>query len=401
MATRPLFPKDEYFDVEPNQFSTFMTLLASRCKDLGFTAPGGLCMVPPDAANPQVGAPINTVEDYGTATMEQIRAWEETFLAANAGAQGRLAQDSKILFDLLMGSLSTQGTTRIEIWKHQYCIQVDPNDDTVYDSGGCLLKVIVRESYLDSTATVSSIRLELSSLDDYVHENGTDIVGLNAHAKSLVDGLGARKQRTEDLLTNLFKGYKACTDLDFLGYMKSLENHHDDGTKPLTADALMEMTSNYYKKRVSSKTNKWEEQEDPNAVTLAMEARLRKLEKKSKKVEFKQPGGTSKKGGKGKDGDSKKSKNADPEKPSWLKNDDKPKDPAKSRNWNDKVWYWCDASTGGKCGGKWGTHKPTECRGQRGKRNNKDKSPNAKRARAEQIIKAQQAVIDGLDGDSE
>ena len=122
-----------------------MTLLATRCKDLGFTTPGGIFLVPPDAANPQVDARINTVEDFGRATLDQIREWETTFLDATAGAQGRLAQDSKILYDMLMASLSTQGTTRIEIWKHQYSIPHWYQQRRLrLDSDGCLLKVIIR-----------------------------------------------------------------------------------------------------------------------------------------------------------------------------------------------------------------------------------------------------------------
>ena len=156
MATRPLFPKDEHFDVEPNKFRTFMTLLAGRCKDLGFTGAVGICMVPPDAAQPDVGERINTVEDFGRASMEQIRAWETMFLAADAGANGRRAQESKMLCDTLMNSLSTQGTARIELWKHQCSIAAGPNN-VACDLGGCLLKVIMRESYLDSNATVSTI----------------------------------------------------------------------------------------------------------------------------------------------------------------------------------------------------------------------------------------------------
>ena len=398
MATRALFPKDEYFDVEPNQFNTFMTLLASRCKDLGFTTQGGICMVPPDAANPLNGEPINIVEDFGRANLDQIRQWETTFLNANAGAPGRHAQDSKILYDMLMNSLSTRGTARIEIWKHQYCFAVGPNND-MYESGGCLLKVIVRESYLDSTATVSSLRLKLSSMDTYVHENGTDIIALNAHARSLVDGLAARGQRTEDLLVNLFKAYKVCPDVQFKAYITALENGHEDGREPLEPDVLMERTSNYYKKRLDGSTDKWEEDKETKAELLAMEARLRKLEKLKSKVTFKQDS-RKKKGAKN---DAKKPKASNhPEKPGWLKNNEKPSDPTKSRHFNGTEWYWCDASVGGKCGGAWGTHKPSECRGTRGKRKG-DQGTDAKRARkAKKIIKAQQALLNGLeDSDSE
>ena len=188
-ATRSLFPQGELYGIEPSEFKTLMTRLAERAKDLGFTVIGGLCMIPPDPQHPLQGPHLNSVEDYGRTTLDQIRAWEETFLGANAGQQGRLAQDSKILYDLLMASLSSQGLARIDIWKHQYVIMVggEPRE-----SGGCLLKVIVRESYLDSTATTSAIRLQLSTLDDYIHENGTDLIAFNTHVRQLMDGLAAR-----------------------------------------------------------------------------------------------------------------------------------------------------------------------------------------------------------------
>jgi len=392
LATKSLFPKDEYFDVEPSKFRTFMTFLSGRTKDLGFTSAGGICMVPPNAGTPNIGERINTVEDFGRASMEQIKAWEITFLAATAGADGRKAQDSKILYDMLMNSLSTQGTSRIEIWKHQYCFKVGDND-ALFESGGCLLKVIVRESYLDSNATVSTIRLQMSSLDTYVHENGTDIVELNAHVRSLVDGLTARGHTTQDLLVNLFKGYKACTDVEFLHYITGLENSHEDGTATLTSDQLMERTSNYYKKRLVSTINKWEEKKDPSAELLAMEARLSKVEK-AKRVTFKTPGKDDKKGKGGK----QPPKQPNKDKPDWLKNNEKPKDPSKARSWNGTVWWYCDESTGGKCGGKWGAHLPKDCRGQRSKRKSgKDQTPEAKRAKAERIIKANQAILDNLD----
>ena len=97
------------------------------------------------------------------ATMERIRAWEETFIAQNKGANGCHAQDTKLLFYILMNTLSTQTVERVTIWKEQWIIKVG---GVQYESGEGLLKVIIRESYLDSNATVSPICLQLSSLDD-------------------------------------------------------------------------------------------------------------------------------------------------------------------------------------------------------------------------------------------
>ena len=203
-------------------------------------------------------------------------------------------------------------------------------------------------------------------------------------------------------LVNLFKGYKACTDVEFLTYITGQENSHEDGTATLTSDVLMERTSNYYKKWMVSQTNKWEEKKDPSAELLAMEARLQARLRKVEKKGASNQSGSSRKSEKESQGGKQTPKKSNQEKPSWLKNNDKPKDPTKSRTWNGTPWYWCDEITGGKCGGKWGAHKPKECQGKRGKRKtNEDQTPDARKARAKKIIKAQQAVLNDLEEESD
>ena len=48
-------------------------------------------------------------------------------------------------------------------------------------------------------------------------------------------------------------------------------------------------------------------------------------------------------------------------KPAWM--NEPPGVGASTRVHKDKTWYWCDQSTGGKCGGAWRIHKPSECKG--------------------------------------
>ena len=174
-ATKSLFDSGNKFDVEPSSFQTFINLLHVRCRDLGMLEPGMNMMMPLG------GTMINTITDYGRTTLEQVTAWESSFISL----PNRQSQNSKMLYDMLMNSLSTQGIQRIQVWQHQYHLANE-------DSGGCLLKIIVRESYLDSNATVSTLRLNLSNLDTYVRDNGSDIVALNAYVQSQVNGLAAR-----------------------------------------------------------------------------------------------------------------------------------------------------------------------------------------------------------------
>ena len=78
--------------------------------------------------------------------------------------------------------------------------------------GACLLKVLIRESYLDSNATSSMIRIKLSNLDEYIVQVKHDIGKFNNYVKVLVETLRARGETTSDLITNLstITGTRSC-----------------------------------------------------------------------------------------------------------------------------------------------------------------------------------------------
>ena len=103
--TESLFPEEKMFDVEPSQFQTFMNLLSIRARDIGLLEPGQIAMVPQDPTLPHDGPFINMIAEYGRLNLEQVQAWETTFIGNN----DRMSQNSKILFDILMHSLSVIG----------------------------------------------------------------------------------------------------------------------------------------------------------------------------------------------------------------------------------------------------------------------------------------------------
>ena len=312
-ATKSLFDTGSKFDVEPSNFQTFINLLHVRARDLGMLEPGSNMMVPPDPLNPAVGVPINSILDYGRTTMEQITTWEGTFIAGN----NRNSQNSKILHTLLMESLSTTGIQRIQVWKDQYSLHG-------LDSGGCLLKVIIHESYLDSNVTVSTLRTNLSSLDNYIQDNGSDLVAFNAYVQSQLDGLSARGETTNDLVVNLFKAYKVVSDLPFKQYITHIKDNHDDGTKIYTEHELMQKTVTFYKKAIQDK--EWEQPSEEQKNVLTLQAELKTLKKKAEKhVKFDK---SAKKGNSTKGSSSKKkNKQKRPTRPDWLVNNTAPKDP--------------------------------------------------------------------------
>ena len=97
-----------------------------------------------------------------------------------------------------MNSLSEEGLSKVTVWEDQYFING-------IESGALLVKVIIRESDIDTNATIRNVRNKLSSLEKYLPTVGHDITKFNIYVKNLVSELASRGQVTQDLLINLLK----------------------------------------------------------------------------------------------------------------------------------------------------------------------------------------------------
>ena len=125
-------------------------------------------MIPKDPVNNLLGDSESLVEHYGTITVERIRLFENIDLNKNC----RPAQDNFILYKCLVNSISKTGKDKVTIWMDQYEVSGKP-------SGNLLLKLIIRESHLNTNATTSSIRTKLASLDVYILKIGCNIRKFN------------------------------------------------------------------------------------------------------------------------------------------------------------------------------------------------------------------------------
>ena len=108
-----------------------------------------------------------------------------------------------------MESLSKVGKTKIMVWEKLYKINRK-------GSGNLLLKIIIQESHLDSNATTMVIRRQLRSLNIYINTIECDITKFNVYVQNLLEGLASRGETTNDLLSNLFKGYQAVSNHTFV-----------------------------------------------------------------------------------------------------------------------------------------------------------------------------------------
>jgi hypothetical protein len=386
-ATKKL--DEELFDCNAEGLYQFLQSLGNRASEYGWDNDAeGIIKIPENDIDADAEL-FSLIEEYGQLTMERIREYDTTYIDTD----GRQAQNSYMLYQCLMNSISKEGKKKILIWKDDYTIDE-------YKSGNLLLKVIIRESHIDTNATTSNIRTKLSSLDTYIHTIGQDITKFNGYVKLLIDSLQARGETTQDLLTNLFKGYAVCSDKEFVSYIKRKHETYEEGTD-IEPDNLMKLADTKYK--ILKEAGKWNAPSAEEEKIIALEAQIKGLKGRSGK---KPDGGTNKKS----DRDGARYKN--PEKPGWFSVEPKEQDLRKSRDWNGKPWYWCSAKTGGKCNGAYRRHKPSACQGLSYFKNKADKrkndhqekpSDNTKQQEKKvKLAKALQATLEGREvGDDE
>jgi hypothetical protein len=256
-----------------------------------------------------------------------------------------------------MASLSKAGKAKVLIWEAQYMVGKEP-------SGALLLKVIIRESHIDSNAMTAMIRTKLSSLDTYIVTIASDITEFNQYGKLLVQLLHTRGETTTDLLTNLFKGYAAASDQVFRSYIeRKLETWEESGgdDDTMSADALMALANENFK--IMKNKGTWNDPSANEEKITALSAKVAKLTPSSnrggKAVSFvkEKKRTTSTKSSKEKTPRGRK------QKPDFLQKRPPEADLKKVKNWNGAEWRYCHPDTGGKCNGEWRTHLPFACEG--------------------------------------
>jgi hypothetical protein len=377
--------EEDLYDCHPDGMTQFLQSLSVRATEYGWEDDvNGIMQIPEDPANP-LSNTNNLIENYGRISLDEIRAFEASYI----DMQVRPAQDTYMLYKCLMKSISKEGKSKITIWKDQYHINGMP-------SGNLLLKVIIRESHLDTNATISNIRTNLSNLDTYMLKVGGDITKFNTYVKELIDSLTARGETTTDLLINLFKGYLAVEDKSFNSYiMKKKENYEEGGLQD--EDNLMLLAKNKF--TLLSDAGRYNMPSAEEEKILALQAELKQVSKKwNKDKKGKKPEDTvSKEKGNSKDKDNKKR----PEKPNWMSEKPKEENLKKSRSWNGKDWWYCSSETGGKCEGHWRVHKPSKCEGKSfkfsGEKHQKDEPKAKSSSKKLKLASAISAIQDGSD----
>ena len=332
-ATKEL--DEKRYDGEAHGLTAFLELLGERAANFGWDRT--ILRIPTEG-----GASKNLLSEYGTIPLAQIRTYEESYIDTPT----RDAQDTNLLYECIMNSISTECKAKLTIWKDAYRTRQLP-------SGNLLLKVLIRECHLDTNATVGGIRNRLSALDTYLPTVGYNISQFNMYVKNLVDQLRARGEYTNDLLINLFKGYMAATDKAFTAYIEKKLEAYEEG-QHITADQLMLWARNKYDLLRDKGT--WNAPTDEEEKIIALQAQVKAMAKQLNQTKEKgqsNPKSSAKKS-------NKKAAQKKKEKPEWFTT--KPKDLHKKVKWNNREWQWCGKDTGGHCE-CFVIHSPAECKG--------------------------------------
>jgi hypothetical protein len=363
-ATAPLA---EPFDCETRNLKVFLAQLYIRAFQHGWNV--GVLQIPTDPTHPDVTTSL--LKDYGQITLKQIHAYESTYI----NQESRMSQDNLLLFFCLMASLTKEAVNKILLQDKDYTVNDCP-------SGPALLKIIISESYIDTNATTKFIRESLSSLDTYMRTIDSDIEKFNNYVKGLLRDLEARGETTQDLLTNLFKGYKAASDEKFVEYILSKEDDYDDGDTTITAKHLMDIAVNKYRTRLQAKT--WRAPTEAEEKIIALEVKLQSLIKQQKKYK------------KSVDNKKNKDKSNSKDKPAWMKIPPKTGE-ANIKSKDSKTYHWC------KHHKAWVMHKPEDCRIANANKGNDTKSPNKDTAKPDRDAKklALSAALAALTDDSD
>jgi hypothetical protein len=161
-------------------------------------------VLPAAAGAAAAPAPINLINNYGQVTLEQVQVHAAVYMAV----QERLNQQSLLLYDFLCDSIDDKALTILNIRPGNFTINWNPE-------GACFLKEIITKSYVDTNATVDTIRKAISRLDDRIKEVKFDIKNFNEYVWSQVNSLSAHGVQCTELLTNVLSAYKQIHDTEF------------------------------------------------------------------------------------------------------------------------------------------------------------------------------------------
>ena len=378
-ATSPL-DSTEKFDGQANKIRLFLAHVEDRAQQFNWqsilTIPVGL---PP--------TPYNLICDYGRMSLQDVQAKALTYV----GIQGREAQDSYMLYNFLIESLTDSFKAQVLLYEQDYTITPIGGQPAMKD-GPTLLKRLIMLTYIDNRATTAHIRETLIDMASQLTHLQGDITSFNDWVREQVRQLAARGTAPPDLLTYLWKTYLQAPDAEFKRYIKTLKAEYEDERQDYSAEQLMLLAENKYKNL--KQAGEWGNLSDAEAEIVALNAKIEVLKQK----------GTKKPEVKAKKEDKQDNKKKKTEKKETDFRWQKPRANQTKRTVKGKEYYWCPnhQNKTTREWGQWVRHQPEDCKNKQQKqpKNTSDGDTNTKPTTSLQP-NANLAAFDTIDSDTE
>ena len=206
----------------------------------------------------------NIIEEYGRITIEECNSYAESYFKVRQ----RKAQNSVMLYNFIINSLTTEAKAELSVQQEQYVI------DGIKD-GLSFLKHLISKAQIDTVATVNVLRTSIARLPSKMVEYAGNIKEFNLYVRQITNAIAAYGEKCPELLVNVFNAYEAVEDEKFQACIMAKKNAWEDGTAVVDALKLMSQAENHYKMRVEGGTWKAITKKDERIV--ALEARIEAL----------------------------------------------------------------------------------------------------------------------------
>jgi hypothetical protein len=194
------------YEMEPDLAFNLIENLELRGHTFGWTEdPEGVTYIPedPDAVDLDQEELTYLFDKFGSIDLIRIQQWEKRIYVD----EERAAQDSNMIFNAIMSTLSEDAKALIFLHKADY--EFTAANGSVIQGGLALFKVVMTESTLEGKGIASHIRGQINSLKDYIPQVNSDIEKFNSHAKLLMRKLNRLGESTndDDYMSSLMDSY--------------------------------------------------------------------------------------------------------------------------------------------------------------------------------------------------
>jgi hypothetical protein len=250
------------FDIMSQTANLFCDALTDRANKSGWYAGEGNILSIPDSLTPPINRDL--IREYGRLTIAEITDHVTNYINGNS----RRTQNSAQMLSCIKESLSDAGKLKILSESDKWKVNGK-------ESGVLLFKIIMQKAVVDTRATSSFFRENLTSLDSYITTIDSNIELFNQYVNINHAGLQDRGEKTDDLIINLFKAYLSVADQNFVEYMKKKKDDYNEGTTILEPETLMTHALNKYHILVQEK--KWKSMSPQDEQLVALKAQYEQL----------------------------------------------------------------------------------------------------------------------------